>query len=208
MPSLPKRPFPFDWRRVVALFPPATAERRRLVMRSLRHALRCVLGACVAYWLALLLHLPNPVWAPMSALIVSQETPDATRKSMYGRFNGTVFGVAIALAAYAVGMYVPVFSTMWQMAAAVALCAICVRGRPAMRVCLWTVPLVLLDNDPGGSDLMTGTFRALNVILGALVGGVFHNTEDAIVHRITCRIRRFLRTMLVASGRATQHRAG
>lgn len=206
MHCLPNRLRWLDWRQVFGASRPAGGEQRRLLMQTLRHALRCVLGACLAYWLALLLHLPNPVWAPMSALIVSQETPAATRKSVRGRFGGTLLGVAAALAVYAIGMYLPAFSTMWQMAAAVAVCALCVRGRPAMRVCLWTVPLVLLDNDSGTSDLLTGMFRSLDVVLGSLLGGVFHDTEDAIFNRLACWTRRLVRIMRVASARAARHR--
>lgn len=175
------------WRRTPDALHPSNAPKGRFpfpLHHPSRFVVRCVLSATLSYWLALLAHLANPVWAPMSALIVSQETLAATRASVRGRFAGTLLGVAAALTAHAIAIRVPTFSLTAQMAAAVAVCALCARGRPAMRACLWTVPLVLLGAEPDTTDFLTAISRSVEVVLGALVGGACHDAEDRIARAV------------------------
>ncbi len=49
-----------------------------------RFILRCSAAASVAYGLATLVGLQHPVWAPIEALIVSQESMGETLDSIYG----------------------------------------------------------------------------------------------------------------------------
>lgn len=151
-----------------------------------RFALRCSLSAVLSYLAALAIGLPYPVWAPMSALIVSQEDLRTTSHAVIGRILGTALGVTIALAVVVLGHRIGL-GEMGQLAVGVAICAFCAKGRPAMRVSLWTCPLVLLTQAPTLSAEMTGLFRGSEVIIGAIVGGLAHFVEDWL-----CRAARLL----------------
>lgn len=141
-----------------------------------RFVIRCALAASLAYGVATGVGLPQPVWAPMSALVVSQERVSATLASIYGRFIGTLIGVAVALlvswVSGLVGLPVAI-----QIAIAVALCAVVAMGRPAIRVCLWTCPLVLITAPSGPAPDIVALFRGSEVVLGAVVGGLTHILE-------------------------------
>ena len=65
--------------------------------RDLAFVLRCSGAATVSFLLAEAVALPHPVWAAMSAVIVSQEKLGDTRQVTVGRFFGTLLGVAIAV---------------------------------------------------------------------------------------------------------------
>lgn len=158
---------------------PARALWLRTFLDFGRFALRCSLSAVLSYLVALQFGLPYPVWAPMSALIVSQEDLKTTRHAVIGRILGTALGVAVALLVVALGNRIEL-SEMGQLAAGVGLCALCAKGRPAMRVSLWTCPLVLLTQTPSLSTEMTGLFRGSEVIIGAIVGGFAHFAEDCL----------------------------
>lgn len=151
-------------------------------------AVRCSLSAVLAYVVALRLGLPYPVWAPMSALIVSQEDLKTTRHAVTGRIAGTALGVAIAMIVAKFGDVVSL-SEWVQLSLGVGICALCAKGRPAMRVSLWTCPLVLLTQIPSLSTEMTGLFRGSEVIIGAIVGGLAHLVEDWL-RRLAARLFR------------------
>ncbi|WP_158240690.1 FUSC family protein [Telmatospirillum siberiense] len=140
-------------------------------------AVRCSLSAVLSYVVALRLGLPYPVWAPMSALIVSQEDLKTTRHAVTGRIAGTVLGVAIALIVAEFGDFMAIPEWL-QLSLGVGICALCAKGRPAMRVSLWTCPLVLLTRIPSLSTEMTGLFRGSEVVIGAVVGGLAHLGEN------------------------------
>lgn len=141
--------------------------------------IRCAAAASLAYELARLVGLQHPVWAPVSALIVSQESVAATLDSIQGRFAGTFIGLVIALLVNAVGRWLGI-PLVLQIGAAVAICASATAGRPAIRVCLWTCPLILVTAVSGPAPALVAAFRATEVLLGAVVGGVTHVLEERI----------------------------
>lgn len=140
-------------------------------------AARCSATTVLSYVLAQRLGLPYPVWAPISALIVSQENLKTTWHAVTGRIFGTCLGVVIALMVARLGQFMAL-SEWIQLSIGAAACAVCAKGRPALRVCLWTCPLVLLTQTPSLPTEMTGFFRGSEVIVGALVGGGVHLVED------------------------------
>lgn len=143
------------------------------ITKRLVFAVRCAATGALAYLLATAIGLPYPVWASISSLVVSQESFDETRHSVVGRVIGTITGAAVAIlvsmAAHQVGI-----GTALQIAIAVGLCALIASGHPAIRVCLWTCPVVLLTAAPGSSVEHAGLMRGSEVILGALTGGLIH----------------------------------
>jgi uncharacterized membrane protein YgaE (UPF0421/DUF939 family) len=142
-----------------------------------RFVARCVVAASVAEVIAVHIGLPHPVWAPISALVVTQESVAATLSSALGRLVGTVLGVTVALIVNRLGTAAHI-SFVPQLALAVAICALCASGRPAIRVCMWTCPLVLVTATPGASAEVTALFRGSEVLLGASVGGLTHLFEQ------------------------------
>jgi uncharacterized membrane protein YccC len=143
------------------------------ISRRLAFAARCAAAAALTYLLAAGSGLPHPVWASMSSLIVSQESFDATRHSIAGRVIGTIVGAVVTILVSEVANQVGV-GTALQIAAAVGLCALFATGRPSIRACLWTCPVVLLTASPGSSVEHAGLMRGSEVILGALSGGLIH----------------------------------
>ena len=161
--------------------PPSLAETlrssRQHPMDSGRFVARCVVAASVAEVIAAHIGLPHPVWAPISALVVTQERVAATLSSALGRLAGTLLGVAVALIVNRLGTTAHI-SLVPQLALAVAICALCASGRPAIRVCLWTCPLVLVTTAPEASAEVTALFRGSEVLLGASAGGLTHLFEQ------------------------------
>lgn len=144
-----------------------------------RFVIRCATAASLAYELARLVGLQHPVWAPISALIVSQESVTATLDSIHGRFVGTFIGLAVALLVNSVGRKLGI-PLVLQMGIGVALCASAAMGRPLIRVCLWTCPLILVAAATGPAPALVAVMRASEVVLGAVVGGVTHIVEERI----------------------------
>ncbi|MBS1208573.1 MAG: rane protein [Proteobacteria bacterium] len=145
--------------------------------------IRCAASASIACWLSDAIGLSHTVWASMSALIVSQEKLEATRAQVVGRIAGTLIGALIALAVHRAGIATGL-STLVQLTIAVSLCAIIARGRPTLRVCLWTCPLVLLTGSADQLPELTALSRSIEVLLGALVGGFLHHVEIAVIRSL------------------------
>lgn len=148
-----------------------------------RFVARCTLAATLSYFFAASVHLPHPVWAPMSALIVSQESLKETRNSVLGRFVGTLLGLVVALAVNQLGILIGTSPTL-QIAVAVAICATCAKERPSIRVCLWTAPLLLATTTAATPPEATALFRGCEVVIGAAVGGVLHFAEERLLVRV------------------------
>lgn len=144
------------------------------------YIVRCSGSAMAAYELALLLGLPQAVWAAMSALVVSQEQLHETRSSLTGRILGTLVGMAVTIAVAEISSRVAA-PTAVQMGLAVAIAAVVAREFPNMRVVMWTCPIILLSMQPSGSILLAAFRRGGEVILGALVGWVFHWAAEIVV---------------------------
>src|ERR1700735_3820994 len=73
------------------------AERRSI--RFVAFIVRCAAAATCAYGAAILTGLPHPVWAAISALVVSQERLGETGASLLWRIAGTLIGLCVAVAA-------------------------------------------------------------------------------------------------------------
>ena len=146
-------------------------------------AIRCASSAALACLLSDLMHLDHTVWASMSALIVSQEKLKATHTHVAGRITGTVIGALVALVVHRLFLLAGL-SVYVQLAAAVGICAVIAKGRPVLRVCLWTCPLVLLTGSEHLTSEMTALSRIAEVLLGAVVGGLCHSLMYHCVRRI------------------------
>ena len=146
-------------------------------------AVRCAASAALACLLSDLMHLDHTVWASMSALIVSQEKLQATHTHVAGRITGTVIGALVALAVHRLFLLAGL-SVYVQLAVAVGICAVIAKGRPVLRVCLWTCPLVLLTGSEHLTSEMTALSRIAEVLLGAVVGGICHSLMYCCVRRI------------------------
>jgi uncharacterized membrane protein YccC len=142
-------------------------------MESCRFVLRCSAAASLAYGLATLVGFQHPVWAPIEALVVSQENISDTVDSIYGRLIGTLVGVVVALLASIFGR-MGGLPLMPQIALSVTVCAVATFGRPTIRVCLWTCPLILVTAPSLGPTELAGLVRVSQVLLGAMVGGMAH----------------------------------
>lgn len=157
--------------------------RQQHLIRVSGFVVRCAASAAVACWLSNALGLSHTVWAAMSALIVSQEKLDATKRHIIGRIAGTCIGALVALGVHLAGTVVCT-SAMTEIIIAVGLCAVIACGRPILRVCLWTCPLVLLTGSDNESPEITALSRTLEVFLGALVGGVLHYLEVMVLRQL------------------------
>jgi uncharacterized membrane protein YccC len=157
-----------------------------LVAEHSRFVLRCAAAAALAYGLATLVGLQYPVWAPISALVVLQESVQETLASIPGRFVGTLIGLAVALLVNLLSRIVGL-PLVFQIGIGVALCAIAATGRPAIRVCLWTCPLILVTPAFAPAPALVAVLRGSEVVLGAVVGGLTHVVEERIAS--TCRAR-------------------
>ena len=147
---------------------------------SIIFVVRCSSAATLSYILANAIGLPYPVWASISGIIVSQEKLIETHNAMAGRFFGTLIGTASTvvvsslLSPYDVGI-------AGQMTIAVAICAIIAFNYPALRLCMWTCPIVFLSANPMTSIFITGLYRSSEVILGSIVGVMLHTVAEAII---------------------------
>jgi hypothetical protein len=142
---------------------------------------RCSGAATVAYLVSVLAGLPHPVWATMSALIVSEEKFEDTHRLFTGRVLGTLVGIIVGVSASIVAAQL--IDMAAQIALSVGICAVIARAYPAMRVCMWTGPIVLLTAEGALPTTEVALFRGSEVILGALVGLGFHWATEAIVLR-------------------------
>lgn len=150
------------------------------LLRGAAFVARCSGSATSAYLAASLVGLPHPVWATMSALVVSQEKLDETEASFKGRIFGTLIGIGAGVAASALAAYLPI-DMAGQIALSVGLCAVVARRNPAMRVCMWTGPIVLLTAEPSVPIATVALYRGSEVMLGAFVGAAFHWAAELTV---------------------------
>jgi uncharacterized membrane protein YgaE (UPF0421/DUF939 family) len=155
--------------------------KREDLVRSAAFVARCALAAAMAYQLAALLHLSMPVWASISALVIAQEKWRETQTSLYERIHGTSFGVAISLSVYLVATPFHV-SAIIQLMIAVAICAAIARVDRGLRVCMWTCPIVLMSGHMGGEPVLArGLYRALEIVIGGIVGTALHFLAERLL---------------------------
>jgi len=145
---------------------------RSKAVRAIAYVLRCSGAATLAYELVFFLGLQG-LWAAMSAMIVSQERLHETRSSLTGRILGTLLGIGVTVAVNEIASRTAI-STVVQMAIAVAICALVVRELPKLRVAMWTCPIILLTAQPSAPMLLVALHRGSEVIVGAIIGWIFH----------------------------------
>ena len=142
-------------------------------LRTLKFAVRCSGAATLSYLVGGWIGLPHPIWATVTALIISQERYEDTQSALVSFLLGTCIGIACALAVAASASYLAAGVTV-QLVVGVALCAWVAPLNPNLRVCMWTCPLVLLTNDTSRSIAMVVLDRGAEVAIGALIGAGLH----------------------------------
>jgi uncharacterized membrane protein YgaE (UPF0421/DUF939 family) len=138
---------------------------------------RCTAAATIAYLSASAIGLPHPLWTCIFALVGSQDSESAIFTAIGGRVAGTIIGVIVAVAV-GTAMHRLGLDLVWQIAVAVAVCAMFAWGRPAIQLCMWTPPIILLTTSPTESLVSVGFYRGCEVILGVLIGGLFLAAAD------------------------------
>ena len=153
-------------------------------VRAIAFVLRCTAAAVVAAVLAAGLGLNHPVWACVSALVVSQDRIGDTHRALGWRVAATLIGLVVALFS---AMVLPAGSVELRLALAVGIAASITRWRPETRVCMWTAVIVLTTVPPGGTVFQTGWDRAQEVLLGALIGAILHQVAEWVILRLEGR---------------------
>lgn len=156
-------------------------RKRQSVLNGLAFVLRCTGSSVAAYLLAASVGLEHPVWAAMSSLIVSQDDERATEQAAMVRVLGTCAGILISLSIGSAPFPQPVPVAV-NIGLSVAICAIFTLRFPSMRVAMWTAPLVYLSLAPGTDLWHSGLWRGLEVLLGAVIGAVFHWASSRAVN--------------------------
>ena len=139
----------------------------------------CTAAAAIAYFLAGGVGLLHPLWACIFALIASQGSLETALPAMAGRLVGTILGVVVAVAV-SEATHSLALDTATQMLIDVAICAVFVRGRPWIVVCLWTPPIILISATPGESIVAVGVARGCEVVVGVVVGGLLHMAAEKV----------------------------
>lgn len=148
--------------------------------RHIAFVFRCTISSVITYLLATFIGLPFPVWAVVSAIIVTQETLDSTKHAVIFRILGTATGVVVAVI---VGTILNLFhaNTAIELGVAVAACATIVRILPNTRVAMWTAALVFLTQTPEISLYQAGFWRGAETLLGGIVGAAMHFISEFAV---------------------------
>lgn len=149
-------------------------------IRSVAFVARCTLAAVLSLMIADRMGLDHPVWASVSALVVSQDKLGDTHRSLIWRIAATLIGVAVALL---VALAMPHAGPVAMLAVAVGITASIARLRADLRVGMWTSVIVLLTVPPGGSILTAALARAQEVLLGVAIGAILHWTAERLLFR-------------------------
>jgi uncharacterized membrane protein YccC len=160
--------------------------RLKKSIRAIAFILRCSGAATVGYELASALGLHEALWAAMSAVIVSQEHLHETRSSLLGRIFGTLLGIGVTVGVSEVASRLAASTTL-QMMVSVGICALMVREFPKLRVAMWTCPIILLTAHPSAPIVLVALRRGSEVLLGAIVGWVFHWAAEVVVDALENR---------------------
>jgi len=156
------------------------------IIRAIAFILRCSGAATVGYELASALGLHEALWAAMSAVIISEEHLHETRSSLLGRVFGTLLGISVTVGVSEVASRLAASTTL-QMVVAVGICALIVREFPKLRVAMWTCPIILLTAEPSAPIILVALRRGSEVLLGAVVGWVFHWGAEVVVDALENR---------------------
>lgn len=158
-------------------------------LRSLRTVLfvaRCAGAAVLSQALAEALGLPFPLWAALSALVVSQERLAETRASLSARVLGTVVGVAIAVTVHLATQQTEL-GVHGRAALAIGLGALVTRRHPRARSCMWTAAIVIYSPDEGTDLGHVAVWRGVEVVLGGLVGALAHMGAEGVLAAVDRR---------------------
>ncbi|WP_312489437.1 FUSC family protein [Sphingomonas sp.] len=150
------------------------------MIRSVAFVARCTGAAVAALVIAQAMQLNHPVWASVSALVVSQDRLGDTNRSLAWRVAGTMIGIGVAII---VALAMPNGGAVAMLAVAVGITSAIARLRSELRLCMWTAVIVLLTVPSGGSVLSAALDRAQEVLLGVAIGAVLHWAADRLVFR-------------------------
>lgn len=153
---------------------------REGMIRGIAFVARCTGAAVLALVLAVRLGLDHPVWASVSALVVSQDKLGDTHRSLTWRIVGTGVGAAVAIL---VSLTLRGAGPVATLAVAVGITAAIARIRTELRVCMWTSVIVLLTVPPGGSIVAAALARSLEVLLGVVIGAGLHWSAERLLFR-------------------------
>ena len=173
---------------------PEPAPPRLEPLRYALFAARCAGAAALSQAVAQAMGLHYPVWAALSALVVSQERLAETRSSVSGRILGTVVGMVVAVLVHLAAVALALGEQV-QVSVAVAIGALLARRFPRARTCMWTAAIVLIA--PAEGDQMpipeVALFRGTEVTLGGLIGAAAHFCAEKVFlwcQRIVMRRRK------------------
>lgn len=172
-PKRAKRPAPSP----AAARPVAHAAPPWLGLRTALFVARCAGAAVASQVLAEAMGLPFPLWAALSALVVSQERLAETRASLVARVLSTVVGVAVAVLVHFVAQTTDL-GLHGRAALAIALAATVARRWPRARASMWTAAIVIYSPDEGTDIGHVALWRGVEVTLGSLVGATAHMAAD------------------------------
>jgi uncharacterized membrane protein YccC len=145
-------------------------------------AARSSLTAGLAFGMAVLLQLHQPLWAPVSALITNKENLGDTFSEFRNRVIGTTLGATLAILCQ-ISMQHLHLAPSTELMIVTAVTAAVIANRPEWRVGLWTAVIILLSKDVGSTILETGLMRFLEVTLGS--------TAAIVIAALETRARRF-----------------
>jgi uncharacterized membrane protein YccC len=149
-------------------WPPRLEATDRLLF-----ALRCTLASCIAYAIADYLWPQLPLWAPVSALSVSQHRWRQTEQFVSGLSMGTLVGAVIAVLVSLIGYFFGLLMIA-QVGIAVAIAAVFSMNWNSARAAMWMalIAVWLIHRFPGAMATSAGWMMAEQVVLGAIIGGL------------------------------------
>ncbi len=109
---------------------------------AIEHSVVAVAVAMLSWLAARALHLHQPQWAVISAVVVIQDDWRATRVAAWNRFLGTTLGALLALGMFRAPLH-PILQFGIAAAIGVFLCYVAGIG-PAARLCCVTLAITLL----------------------------------------------------------------
>lgn len=140
--------------------------------------LRCTGAAVLALLVATWAGLDHPVWATVSALVVSQDRLGDTRRTLGWRLVATAAGIGVAVG---VGSVLAGAGAAVVLGVVVAICAALARWRGDLRLSMWTAAIVLMTVTPGQTIAHAGFARGIEVLIGGLIGAALHQVAEVVV---------------------------
>jgi uncharacterized membrane protein YgaE (UPF0421/DUF939 family) len=133
---------------------------------NFRLAIKTAIAGCLAMYLASLLHLPQPYWAAISAMIVMQTNLGAAVKQSWIRFAATAVGAAVSIPFMAVpGQKLLVFGV--AVFVTIVLCTV-LHLEDGIRLAAVTIAIIMLVPNTG-RPWVPALNRFLEVSFGILI---------------------------------------